>query len=131
MKSILALSALASLAASAVYDPSCACHMTKTALAPTGTIAYPMSTYTWWETECGCHRTAAVPVPSSVPASNYTAPMQPPAVSATPTSSVPVPVPAAATAPSAEAYTGTNGAAAMTGSVVGVVGVVALAFALV
>ncbi|KAK1060656.1 hypothetical protein LTR74_011671 [Friedmanniomyces endolithicus] len=131
MKSILALSALAGLAASAVYDPDCACHMTKTALAPTGTIAYPMSTYTWWETECGCHRTAAVPVPS-VPASNYTAPTQPPAVSATPTtSSVSVPVPAAATGPSAEAYTGTNGAAAMTGSIVGVVGVVALAFALV
>ena len=104
--------------------------MTKTALAPTGTIAYPMSTYTWWETECGCHRTAAVPVPS-VPASNYTAPMQPPAESSSPTSSVSVPVPAAATGPSAESYTGTNGAAAMTGSIVGVVGVVALAFVLV
>lgn len=104
-----------------VYDPECACHMTKTAAAPVGTMSYPMSTYTWYETECGCHKTAAVPVPSA-PASNYTVPSQPPAISAVPTS------PPAASSPPPEVYTG--GASMITSTIFGTIAV-ALAFALI
>ncbi|KAK4895801.1 hypothetical protein LTR27_006283 [Elasticomyces elasticus] len=136
MKNVFALAAIVGLAAAAsnttalaasnstsaiattatvtyvVYDPECGCHKTKTAPIPSGTMAYPISTYTWWETECGCHKTAAVPMPSA-PATNYTAPAQPPAVSASAT-----PVPASPSAsPVPEVYTG--GAAMITSSIFG------------
>ncbi|KAK3111200.1 hypothetical protein LTR53_013787 [Teratosphaeriaceae sp. CCFEE 6253] len=141
MKGLFAISALAGLAASAgvsnssapyptttatitylVYDPECACHRTSTAVATigTGTMAYPASTYTWWETECGCHKTAIVPVPSAAPASNYSAPVSPPAISASPT-------PPTTSSPPPEAYV--NGAAVVSSSFFGMLALLAFAFA--
>ncbi len=64
-----------------VWDDDCTCHMTSTIMpTPTSiaTISCPHTTSTWTETECGCMRTALVPLPSTA-SSNYTAPSQPPA----------------------------------------------------
>lgn len=78
------------------------------------------TTTTWYDTECGCHKSAVVPMPSVMPTgTNYTAPAAPPAVSTTPTPAPARPVASASATP--EQYTG-NGAAQVTAAAFGMVG---------
>ena len=91
----------------------------------------PAMTSTWYDTECGCTKTALAPVAASVApagANNYTAPMVSPAMPAAPAASSAAPVsPAAATpvAPAASQYTGAADAVKIGGSALGVVALVA------
>ena len=91
----------------------------------------PALASTFYDTECGCTKTALAPAVASVAptgANNYTAPMVSPAMPTAPAASSAAPVsPAAATpvAPAASQYTGAADAVKIGGSVLGVVALVA------
>merc|ERR1711939_471717 len=56
------------------WDPNCGCH--KTSAMPANAAAtggMPGTTYTWYDNNCGCTKTAMAPAPTMA-ASNYTVP---------------------------------------------------------
>ncbi|KAJ9503827.1 hypothetical protein LTR99_002588 [Exophiala xenobiotica] len=105
------------------FDPECSCH--KTSAMPANAAAtggMPGTTYTWYDNSCGCTKTAMAPAPTMA-ASNNTVP----AVISAGTNVPPPPPSTAATVSSAPATTYTGDASRLMNSGLAIVALVAAA----